>query len=369
MDAKTDDKSNDQVEYTWDNADDWVEEWPEARCNTSMAKDVGKRLLNAPLAAQRQLEPIKYQWAHEMFLAQSANFWLPTEIPMGSDLQNLRDMSPDCLHAAKTAMAMFATVEFEVAGNLEQNLYRLITNPECRMFLLAQGNIEAIHQWAYSLCVEHLGLDKQEMYSAHSNVPSIKAKMDWCDEKTSMLMEPGFDVGTIENKRTLLLNIIAYLLVEGIGFYGGFAIIANFLRRNLLVGTGKQIQFIARDENLHCQFATKLAIELIREEPGIWDERTAERTVEMAREIVGLESNFCYHAIGMGIEGLPFTLLDQHLGALARKRLSPFGIVMDDLPKTSALPWLSEILETRKEENFFETTVSNYKRGGLVWED
>ena len=195
---------------SWDNYEVQIE-----TPATNENKDIGKSLLNATGSAVRQLEPLKYIWAYEFYQDQQHNFWLPTEVPMNDDIAHWQSdkLSDQDRETIKKTLAMFACFEFEVSNNLAINLYRLVTNPECRMFLLAQGSIEAVHQQAYSLMVESLGVDKEYAYTGHQTIETIKAKTEWADSRTREIADASFNTDSMENKRKFLLNVIAFLLI------------------------------------------------------------------------------------------------------------------------------------------------------------
>ena len=330
---------------------------------------MNKSLLNASGSAIRQLEPIKYDWAYEAYQKQVANFWLPTEVSMGDDISHWRSdrLSTNDRNAIKTTLAFFSCFEFEVANNLAINLYRHVTNPECRMFLLAQGCIEAVHQQAYALMVESLGVDKTFAYEGHKNIASIKKKTEWSDAKTKEISDASFSTETFRNRQQFLLNILAFMLLEGVSFYGGFAVLSIFRQRNLMPGMAKQIVFIARDENLHCEFAARLAASLIKEEPELFDASTAGKFEHMALEVMNMELDFVRETVPTGLPGMGRESLESHITYLTQRRVAPFGLQLQDEGKP--MNWLMEALEIRKEENFFEGSVSNYAKGGLDWEE
>ena len=328
---------------------------------------VNKSLLNATGAAVRQLEPIKYDWAYEMYQQQVRNFWLPSEVSMADDIAHLRQMASHELDLIKKTLAFFACFEFEVANNLALNLYRWITVPEARMFLLAQGCIEAIHQEAYSLMVESLGVDKEYAYSGHETIESIKRKTEWADERMKEISDPSFTTDTLENKRRFLLNIVAFMLVEGLAFYGGFAALLSFKLRNRMPGMARQINYIMRDENLHCLFASKLAVSLCQEEPELWNTEVAASVQQMAMDVLRMEIGFVNDILPRGVPGMSGAALEGHLCYLAQKRVDPFGVQLQVQGKP--MKWLSEIAETRQEANFFEQKVTEYAKGGLDWEE
>ena len=331
-------------------------------------RSIGKRLINGSPESQRQLEPLAHPWAYRIYLQQQAQYWLPTEVPMGEDVAHFQKLNEKDKEAIKRCLALFSTFEFAVADNIAVNLYRLLTSPEVRMALLAQGNMEAVHQQAYSFQIETLGVDKDFSYNAHKDIAVIASKIQWCEAQTRELSDPDFKPDSKENKRKLLLNILAFLLTEGVSFMGGFAILLSFSLRGIMPGIVQQISYIARDEGLHCAFATKLAVELINEEPSIWNGEVAEKMIEMANDVLEAEYAFCRFCIGEGIPNLSMGRLKQHLMYLANRRLDPFGLSLKGATGYSPLKWLSEVLELPREKNFFETRVMDYTKGGLRWD-
>ena len=139
----------------------------------------------------------------------------------------------------------------------------------------------------------------------------------------------------------------------------------SFKLRNLLPGIHKTIVFIMRDETLHFNFLTALAVELIREEPGIWDEDTQTRAWQIINEVLTVELAFVDETIGEGIPNLSAANLKEHILFLAQRRISPLGLQSKEAPEKSPVKWLSEVIETEQEGNFFETTVHEYRKGGL----
>ena len=333
--------------------------------------DPGKRLLGASYEAQMKLEPIKYKWAWQFFLDAEANFWVPTTVDTSQDVAQWRNgsVSEDEKRVLKGVLGYFATVENAVANNLVWVLHRALTNPEVRMYLTAQAHMESVHQWAYTYCIELFGVDKDEAYDAINRVPEVRDKVHWASAKTKELETGDFDPITLEGKRKLIANLTAFMLCEGVSFYGGFALILNMRRRNLLPGTGTQVAYIMRDENQHCQFAACLINELLNEYP-----EAREGFEDMARsyalEAVALEEAFVDYVLNNGgVVGASADAVKEHMRFLGRLRLSQLNV---ELPPELAganvtLPWLSEMMELRQEKNFFETEVLEYTKKGLDW--
>ena len=187
-----------------------------------------------------QLVPFKYEWAWQKYLDGCANHWMPQEINMTADIALWRGedgLTEDERTIVKRSLGFFSTADSLVANNLVLAIYRLITNPECRQYLLRQAFEEAIHTHAYQYCIESLGMDEGEIFNMYREVPSVARKAAWALKYTRHMSDPTFTTGSRETDKALLENLIAYYCVlEGIFFYCGFTQILSMGRRNKMTG-------------------------------------------------------------------------------------------------------------------------------------
>jgi ribonucleoside-diphosphate reductase beta chain len=205
-----------------------------------------------------QLVPFKYDWAWQKYIDGCANHWMPQEINMTADVSTWKSndvLTDDERRIVMRSLGYFSTADSLVANNLVLGIYRLITNPECRQYLLRQAFEEAIHTHAYQYCIESLGMDEGEVFNMYREVPSVAKKATWSLSHTHSLSDPNFNTGTTENDQTLLRNLIGfYAVTEGIFFYCGFTQILSMGRRNKMTGVAEQFQYILRDESMHLNF-------------------------------------------------------------------------------------------------------------------
>ncbi len=210
-----------------------------------------KTMINAR-ADVNQLLPLKYHWAWEKYLAGCNNHWMPTEVAMQADIALWK--SRDGLTADERLMisrnlGFFATSESLVANNIVLAIYRHLTNPECRQYLLRQAFEEAIHTHTFQYICESLGLDEGELFNMYREIPSITEKAAWALEYTRSFANPHFQTGTPEHDQSFLRDLIAfYVIFEGMWFYTGFAQILSLGRRNKMIGIAEMYQYILRDE-------------------------------------------------------------------------------------------------------------------------
>lgn len=174
-----------------------------------------------------QLLPLKYRWAWEKYLSGCNNHWMPTEISMQADIalwKSSEGLTPDERRAIQRNLGFFAASESLVANNIVLAIYRHLTNPECRQYLLRQAFEEAVHTHTFQYTVESLGLDEGQLFNMYREVPSITAKAAWALEYTRNLSDPSFATGTTAADRSFLRDLIAfYVVFEGMWFYTGFA--------------------------------------------------------------------------------------------------------------------------------------------------
>ena len=140
-----------------------------------------KKIINCR-ADLNQLFPLKYDWAWQKYLDGCANHWMPQEISMASDLalwKQPNGLTEDERVILKRALGFFSTADSLVANNLVLAIYRHITNPECRQYILRQAFEEAIHTHSYTYIIESLGLDESELFNMYREVPSIHDKAAW----------------------------------------------------------------------------------------------------------------------------------------------------------------------------------------------
>ena len=332
-----------------------------------------KRIINCR-ADVNQLMPIKYQWAWEKYLAGCANHWMPNEISMQRDIEqwkNPHDLTEDERHMLKRNFGFFSTAESLAANNILLGTYRLITNPECRQYLLRQAFEEAVHVHAYQYIVEALGLDEGEIFNMYMEVPCVNEKDAFCLDFIKTLTDPKFETGTEEADRQLLKSLIAFaMIMEGLFFYVGFVQVLALGRQSKMPGCVEQVQYILRDESLHLNFGIDVINQIKIENPGLWTKNLRDEINEMMRTAVDLEYRYAEETMPRGILGLNCVMFKEFLHFIANRRLEQIGLPSIYDGAHNPFPWMGEVIDLKKEKNFFETRVIEYQTGGkLQWED
>jgi ribonucleoside-diphosphate reductase beta chain len=339
----------------------------EARVNVA-----DKRIINGKTDVN-QLVPFKYKWAWEKYLAGCANHWMPQEVNMSRDIALWKDpngLSDDERRIVKRNLGFFVTADSLAANNIVLGTYRHITAPECRQFLLRQAFEEAIHTHAYQYIVESLGLDESEIFNAYHEVDSIRAKDEFLIPFINTLTDPAFTTGTLEADQKLLKSLIVFACVmEGLFFYVGFTQILALGRQNKMTGAAEQYQYILRDESMHCNFGIDLINQIKLEEPQLWTSEFREEIREIFKQAVELEYRYAEDTMPRGVLGLNAAMFKSYLRFICNRRCQQIGLDPLFPNEENPFPWMSEMIDLKKERNFFETRVIEYQTGGaLTWE-
>jgi len=331
-----------------------------------------KTILNSSGTDPNKILPMKYKWARTHYKNGVANNWTPEEVNMQKDVETWKNkdaLSADERRLIMWNMGFFSTAESLTANNIVLAIYKNITNPECRQYLLRQAYEEAVHTDTFIYCCDTLGLDPDEVYNMYQTIPSIKDKDDFVVDITKSIFDVSFKADTKENIQKFVHDLVGYyVIMEGVFFYAGFVMMLSFLRQNKMVGIGEQFQFILRDESVHLAFGVDLINTIKEENPEIWTEEFKSQITENIKKAVELESRYAEDAMpNGGILGLNTVAIRQYLEYIGDRRLERIGL--DKVwGSENPFPWMSEIIDLKKEKNFFETRVTEYKTGEIDWD-
>ena len=331
-----------------------------------------KRIINGQTDVN-QLVPFKYKWAWEKYLASCANHWMPQEVNMSRDIATWKDpngLTEDERRIITRNLGFFVTADSLAANNIVLGTYRHVTAPECRQYLLRQAFEEAIHTHAYQYIVESLGLDEGEIFNAYHEVSCIRDKDEFLIPFIDAIMDPHFHTGTPEADQKLLKSLIVFAcLMEGLFFYVGFTQILALGRQNKMTGAAEQYQYILRDESMHCNFGIDLINQIKLENPHLWTASFKAEIRELFERAVALEYRYAEDTMPRGVLGMNASMFKGYLRYIANRRATQIGLEALYPNEENPFPWMSEMIDLKKERNFFETRVIDYQTGGaLSWD-
>lgn len=329
-------------------------------------------IINNSTVDPNKILPMRYLWARKHYKDGVANNWTPEEISMQKDVEQWKSddvLTPTERRLIIWNMGFFSTAESLTANNLVLTVYKHVTNPECRQYLLRQAYEEAVHTDTFIYCCDSLGLNPDEIYNMYETIPSIKEKDEFVVNLTKSLLDPLFETKTPANIQQFVHDLVGYyVIMEGIFFYAGFAMMLALKRQGKMVGCGEQFEYIMRDESIHLAFGCDLINTIKAENPEIWTQEFQDRIVELIKQAVILEKKYAHDACPQGMLGINAQQFCDYVEYIADRRLERI-----DLPKVygraNPFPWMSQATDLAKEKNFFETRVTEYQTAGsLDWE-
>lgn len=329
-------------------------------------------IINNSKTDPNKILPMTYLWARQHYKDGVANNWTPEEIPMQDDIEQWKNTTVLTEQERRLILwnlGFFSTAESLTANNIVLAVYNHVTNPECRQYMLRQAYEEAIHTDTFIYCCDSLGLNPEEIYTMYQTIPSIKAKDDFVVELTKSVFDPNFNTIGDGNIQAFVHDLIGYyVIMEGIFFYAGFAMMLALKRQRKMIGIGEQFEYIMRDESLHLAFGCDLINAIVSENPQVWTPAFRDELVTLIKKSVELEKAYALDACPEGLLGINAQQFIEYVEYIADRRLERIN-----LPRVyeteNPFPWMSTATDLSKEKNFFETRVTEYQTAGsLDWD-
>jgi ribonucleoside-diphosphate reductase beta chain len=265
----------------------------------------------------------------------------------------------------RMGVGYFSAAEGIVGDNVIHVVRELVTASELKMVLGRHAHEENIHADSLLYMISSLGIDPHECEAMFEDIPTIVAKNAFVTS-TSKGLRRELDMTDPESVKLLARNMFVFgQCMEGTQFYGLFGMILSLYRNGKLPGIGTMFRYTLRDESNHIELFRRLLLELIAENPEIWTEGFREELRELMREAVRLEQEFIADCLPVEAVGLAREEFSEYIDFIADRRLEGVGLAPLNEPGQSndnPLPWLAELMDVRKEQNFFEGRVTEYSK-------
>lgn len=327
-------------------------------------------IINNTKTDPNKILPMTYAWARQHYKDALANTWTPEEVPMQDDIEQWKGdaLSEEERRLILWNLGFFSTAESLTANNIVLAAYNHVTNPECRQYMLRQAFEEAVHTDTFIYCCDSLGLDPDEIYGMYETIPSIREKDEFVIDLTKSVFDPAFSTEGEANVRRFLHDLVGYyVIMEGIFFYAGFAMMLALKRQRKMVGIGEQFEYIMRDESLHLAFGCDLINTIKQEFPEAWTSEFQAELSCLVEKAVELEGVYARDACPEGILGINSQQFVTYVEHIADRRLERIGLPAI-YHRDNPFPWMSQATDLSKEKNFFETRVTEYQTGSLSWD-
>jgi len=328
-----------------------------------------KKVINGRATMTFNLLPLKYQWAYDLYRKMKANHWEPEDVPMGKDIEQWRDekaVSDVERWIIRMGIGYFSAAEGIVGDNIQHVVRELVTAPELKLVLGRHAHEENIHADSLLYMISSLGINPHECEAMFEDVDTIVKKNEFVT-RVSKDLRRDLDLTLPENKKLLARNIFVFgQCMEGTQFYGLFGMILSLYRQGKLTGVGTMFRYTLRDESNHIELFRRLLLELAAENPDVWTAAFREELRDLMREAVALEKRFIRDCLPADAVGLSVGEFERYVDYVADRRLESVGLDELSPDATNPLPWLAELMDLRKEQNFFEGRVTEYQRSSSL---
>jgi glutaredoxin 3 len=303
-------------------------------------------------------KPFMYPWAVELTKKHEEIHWIEDEAELSEDVQDWKTkLSEDEKLFITHVLRLFTQSDVQVGENYHELLIPKFKNNEVRNMLASFANREGVHQRAYALLNDTLGLPDED-YHAFLEYSEMADKIDFMKD------------GDSNTQTGLALSLAQSVFNEGMSVFASFVMLLNFQRFGKMKGMATIVEWSIRDETIHVQGNAKLFREFCEEHPRIVNDELKSKIYQMAENAVKLEDKFIQLAFkGNSVQGLTKKEVRDYIRHIADRRLLQLGMKPLFKQKNNPLPWLDWVLNGASHDNFFEKRVTEYSVNGMDGED
>ena len=300
-------------------------------------------------------KPFDHPWMFDYYSQQNQMHWFPEDVPLHNDVKDWQDLDESEKNLLTQIFRLFTQSDVDVGSGYVDRYMKIFKKPEARMMMSAFANMESIHQHAYSLLLDTVGMPEIE-YKAFAEYEAMADKHEYIDA-----------VRVTKGDRQSIAKALAIYsaFTEGLQLFSSFIILLNFPRFGKMKGMGQIITYSIRDESMHVEAMTKLFREFIQENIELWTDDFKKEIYQACREMVDLEDRFLDLVFEQGdIRGLTKKEMQQYIRYIADRRLLQLGLKPNYNVKDNPLDWLDDVLGV-EHQNFFEGRATTYMKAGL----
>ena len=300
-------------------------------------------------------KPFDHPWMFDYYSQQNQMHWFPEDVPLHNDVKDWQDLDESEKNLLTQIFRLFTQSDVDVGSGYVDRYMKIFKKPEARMMMGAFHNMESIHQHAYSLLLDTVGMPEVE-YKAFAEYEAMADKHEYIDA-----------VRVTKGDRQSIAKALAIYsaFTEGLQLFSSFIVLLNFPRFGKMKGMGQIITYSIRDESMHVEAMTKLFREFIQENIELWTDDFKAEIYQACREMVDLEDRFLDLVFEQGdIRGLTKKEMQQYIRYIADRRLLQLGLKPNYNVKDNPLDWLDDVLGV-EHQNFFEGRATTYMKAGL----
>ncbi len=327
-----------------------------------------KRVINGRDTMFFNILPLKYQWAYDLYKTMKSNHWEPEDIPMQRDVEQWRgsELADVERWIIKMAIGYFSAAEGIVGDNIIHVVRELVTAPELKLVLGRHAHEENIHADSLVYMISSLGINPHECEAMFEDIPTIDRKTEFV-VSNSRALRRDMDLTQTADKQALAKNIFLFgQCMEGTQFYGLFGMVLSLYRQNKFPGIGQMFRYTLRDESNHIDVFRNLLMDMVEENPDIWTAEFRAELTDLMRQAIELEKDFIRDCLPVNAVGLGADAFCQYIEYIADRRLEGVGLKALNPGISNPFPWLAEMMDIKKEQNFFEGRVTEYQKASAL---
>ena len=303
-------------------------------------------------------KPFQYPWAMDYAVSHEKIHWGEWEAKLQEDVAQWKGgiITPDEKLHITSILRLFTQSDVAVGSNYIDQFLPKFKNNEIRAMLTSFVNREFVHQRAYALLNDTLGLAEQE-YSSFLAYEELRAKIEFMQSA---------DISTVKG---LGKAVAQSACNEGMALFSAFVMLLNYQRFGKMKGMCEIVEWSIRDESMHVEGMTRLFRDYLHEHPKIVTDDFKKEIYQMFRDAVALEDKVIDLAYGAArIQGLAAEEVKQYIRYIADRRLIQLGLKGNFNVKNNPIEWLDWIVNGDSLKNFFEGTVTDYNAAGMKGE-
>ncbi|MDA8634139.1 ribonucleotide-diphosphate reductase subunit beta [Verrucomicrobiales bacterium] len=327
-----------------------------------------KKVINGRDTEAFNLLPLKYTWAYDIYGTMKANHWEPEDIQMQRDIEQWQgtELTDSERWIIRMGIGYFSAAEGIVGDNILHVIREKVTAPELKLVLGRHAHEENIHADSLLYMISSLGINPHECEAMFEQIPTIKRKNEFVT-KISRSLRRDLDLTDPENKKLFAKNLFLFgQCMEGTQFYGLFGMILSLYRQNKFPGIGQMFRYTLRDESNHIEILRNLFMDLIQENMEIWTPEFRQELIDTMKQAIVLEKEFINDCLPISSVGLNADEFCTYIDFIADRRLEGIGLNPLNPGIKNPFPWLVEMMDLRKEQNFFEGKVTEYQKASSL---
>ena len=161
-------------------------------------------------------KPFEYPWMFDYYVLQNQMHWMPESVPLHTDVKDWQELSDIEKNLLTQIFRLFTQSDVDVGAGYIDKYMPIFKKPEARMMMGSFANMESIHQHAYSLLLDTVGMPEIE-YKAFAEYEEMSDKHDYV----------GNFKPTKAKKESIAKTLAVYsAFTEGLQLFSSFAILS-----------------------------------------------------------------------------------------------------------------------------------------------